>query len=830
MGGGGGVGGAAGSEGTLASPVMLSASSSYAGTVSVNGPSYYEFTGLTGGATYSVTFSGISGSIIPMLFSSNTTSNGQSCFFSAVTGTASCIVLASPAGNIFIDVADFSTSSSTYTISAALAVDSGQGTPTAPVAIAPGSTYSGGLLTSGVSTTTYDTGNSGYYQLTGLTAYHRYTITLTPGVVNTAQLHAYQSSYSVEAATGCSGGTTCTITAAGTSLLLQVRATDAATFSIGATDLGAVTPYTAQGAVGTEMALQLDPVDALASLTTNGSVNTTKSYYTISRLVPGQRYYTHLNGSASLNDDVDLYVYRDSGYTQLACSSTNTGTTNENCMAVPSAAGQLWIVADGSKAQSQLGSSYFIGVKRAAPSQGTSASPQLVASGTDLPFRVNWTSGATSYYKITGLPANTAMMVTMSADHVWSGDYGNLTTYDPASNYGTSVCQTQNHGTFNPYQSCTGTTDASGNLYVSLDTGFFPNLPVGGTGYINVKAVPVNEGTSTAPLSKSMAPPSFTGQVATGASSYSYYALTGLTANTSYYILGTFGTDGQSGSVAVYNTFGTGDLTKETAVCSNSWSYLNNGCTAISDASGKLWVAVGGRSSDSGTNFKIEALAVLANQGTSGAPVNITGALPYRGKVAANGLSYYMVTGLTAASEYSFSSSDLADGDLIYVFNDSALTSHVCSTYALGGGRNLSCRGTLTGTTAYIEVSGSVAGGYYNLNLVQVPASEGSPAAPVAYTTSGTLFAGKVNVGTSYYKATLSPNTLYTISLNTVTGDPDIHVFNNSAMNGAEACGSIKGQTVAETCQTTSDANGNLWITVDGQLSKAGGTYQLKVN
>ena len=821
-GGGGGGGVASSSEGTLTSPVLLSAASPYSGTVSPSGPSYYEYTGLTGGATYSVTLANISHSIILMYFSSNSTSNGQSCFYSAVSGTASCIVQASPAGNIFIMASDYSTSSTTYTISAALAVDAGQGLPTAPVSISP--PYNGSL-TAGVSTTTYDTGNTGYYSLTGLTAYHKYYIALTASA-GSAQLHAYQSSYSKEAVVGCSGGASCTITAAGTSLLLQVRATDTATFSITTTDLGAVTPFSSQGAVGSEVSLQLDEPDVLSPLTANGSVDNTKSYYTISRLVPGQRYYTYLNNVGSLGDDVDLYVYTDSAYSKLICSSTNTGTAKENCMATPTAAGQLWIVADGSKAQSNLGSAFFVGAMRAAQSQGTSVAPQSVNSTTDLPFRVNWTSGATSYYKITGLAANTTMMVTSLFDHTWVNDYGNLSTY-PTTGFGSlATCQTQQNMA-NPYQSCTATTDASGNLYVSYDTGMFPSYPLGGTAYMNVKPLPVNEGASTAPLSKNMSSPSFTGQVWTG---YSYYALTGLAANTNYYILAGFGPDGQSGAISVYNTFSSGDLTKETSVCSNSWAYLNNGCTAKSDASGNLWVAVGGWATDNGTNFKLEALAVPANQGSAGAPVNITGLLPYRATVAANGTSYFMVTGLTIGAEYLFSHNESSAGEYIYVYNNSGLTGNVCSTYAVSNGhRSKSCRGLSTSGTAYVVVTGSSAAGYFSLGVSQVPALEGTPATPIAYNSSGSLLAGKVNIGASYYKATLTPNTLYTISLNSVVGDPDLQVFNSSAMNGAAACSSIKGQSLTESCQATSDANGNLWITTDGELSKGGGTYQLKI-
>lgn len=817
---------APGSEGTLASPVLLSATGTYGGSVSVSGPSYYLFTGLTGGAAYSVTLANITNPVFPNFYSSNTNSNLQNCFYnnSKFTGTASCIVRASPAGEIFIMVSDSSTAPSTYTLSTALAVDSGQGLPTAPVTFAFGTTYNGSL-TAGVSTAPFDTGNWGYYSLTGLIANHKYSLKLTASA-GSAELHVYQGNYSAEAVTGCgllAAGWGCTVTAGATSLLLQVRPlqpTGAATFTITATDMGAVTPFVAEGAAGAEVVLKLDDPDVYPTTPPNGSVDATKSYYTISGLVSGQDYYVNL---WLMGDDVDLMVYTDATYTQLACASTNVGQTNEGCIATPASAGQLWIVADGSKAQSNLGSSYILGVKRDAPSQGTSAVPQIVNSVTDLPYRVNWKGGATSYYKVTGLPANTTMMVTSRLDHTWVMDHGNLSTY-PASGFGNvPTCRTMNNLPTGPYQICDATTDAAGNLYVSLDYGIVPSYPVGGTAYINVRPIPVSEGSSTAPLAKNMATPKFTGQM-DAVTGFSYYALSGLVANASYFILEDFGPDGQSTRMNVYNTFASGDLTLETPACGRAPPSLSGGCVATADATGRLWVQMGGSlpANASGTYYTLEALPLPVNQGTAAAPVDITGQLPYQMiALLFGGTGYYKITGLTIGSEYYFSEADLYSYATFQVYNDAAMTSLVCSTAG-----KAACRGVSTSGTAYIKVPGSNS----TFDMTLVPSAEGTPAAPITYITAGVMLPGKVNVGASYYKATLAPNTLYTISLNSVVGDPDLHVFNNAAMAGAEACRSIKGQNLAESCQATSDANGNLWIIVDGELSRAGGTYQLKVN
>lgn len=821
-GGGGGAGGtstgggtgtpAAGSEGTLTSPVVLAANTPYSGTVSANGPSYYLFNGLTAGATYSVTLGNVAGSIIPFFYSSNTQANGQNCFYSALSATSSCIVQASTTGSVLVVISNFSVSgSSSYNLNATLALDAGQGTPTTPVAIAGLASYTG-ALTSGVSTTTYDPGNSGYYMLTGLTAGHRYAISLAASA-GSAMLLAYQSSYAAQACAtlAAAGGTaSCSITAKGTSLLLQASARDAASFTISTVDTGAVAPFLPQGSAGSPIALTLD---APLPLNNNGSVDDTKSYYTVSRLVPGQAYYAYLK---NLTDNVDLYVYRDAAYSQLACSSTRTSTQAEDCTATVGAAGQLWLVADGSKAQANLGSNFTIGLQRAAPVQGTSALPQAVNSATELPFRVSAGNITTSYYKVTGLAPNTTVLATLATERFIGGTYPTLAVH-PATGFSAfPACQNAA-----VYGACNGTTNAAGELFVTVDYGY--GFPPGGTAYLDVKPLPVSEGTATAPLAKDMAALTnqFTGQVATG---YSYYALTGLTPNASYYILTSFGA-GQSAQTSVYTAF-TGDLSTQTAACSSSWSYINTGCTATADATGKLWVGIGGWYTTAGTTFKIEALAAPVVQGTQAAPVNIT--VPYR----SNGGGYYMVTGLTPGSEYLFRKSGDSGSAGFLVYNDTSYTSQVCTPVYSTYGRESFCRGKPTGSTVYLTAvdTGYMATlGNMTLDVTPVPVAEGTAAAPVAINAVGTR-AGSVNVGVSYYKATLAANTAYTVGLTGVSGDPDLHVYNNAAMTGAATCMSLNGTNKSETCSVTSDSAGNLWIMVDGELSKGGANYQLQIN
>lgn len=810
----------AGSEGTLSGPVALTSTGSlpYSGKVAVSGPSYYLISGLEAGAAYSVTFGNVVGPIIPFLYSSDTQSNGQSCFYSSVSTTGSCIVQASSTGTIFITTASYSLSgSSTYSLNVALAADAGQGTPASPVAIASPNSYNG-ALTSGTSTTTYDPGNSGYYRITGLTAGHRYSVTLTP-TSGSADLYVYQNAYSALACSSTMSGTSsdfCSITAKASSMLLQVKAKDQGSFSITYADYGAVAPFVTQGNnAGGEVALVLDAPLVM----NNGSVNEGKSYYTLSGLVPGQAYYTYLSYPT---DNINLYVYRDSGYAQLACSSTLTDTKDEFCSAAPFANAQLWIAADGSNALANLGSQYAIGVQRVAPGQGSSTQPQTINSGTELPYRVTAGSKAKSYYKISGLAANTTLMATLVTDRLVGGSAPFMSTF-PATGFSAFAdCITNGEN----YANCRGTTNSLGELFVTVESASAP----GGTAYINIKSIPASQGTAVLPLAKDMVTlvNKFSGQAL--ANTDSYYALTGLTPNTSYYILTSLGSDGASAETKVFNTF-TGDLSTQTAVCGNSWSYLNTGCAATSDASGRLWVKIGSWYLKVASYFNIEALPAPVSRGLIGAPLNITGSLPYRSTVGADSTSFYMVTGLTANKEYLFSKYDTSNGEYFSIYNDSAYTSMVCDTSPVNSGRESICRGKPTGTTVYLRVSNTgylTNGGYHYLDITPVPSAEGSAASPVAI--GSTSHSGSVNVGVSYYQANnLAANTTYTVSLTGVSGDPDLYVFNNATMSGAASCRSIKGSNQTELCQASSDSNGKLWIFVDGELSRSGGSYQIQV-
>jgi len=48
-----------------------------------------------------------------------------------------------------------------------------------------------------------------------------------------------------------------------------------------------------------------------------------------------------------LTDDADLYVYSDPYFGAQLCSSWNSGTSNEACVATANATGEFYVLVDG---------------------------------------------------------------------------------------------------------------------------------------------------------------------------------------------------------------------------------------------------------------------------------------------------------------------------------------------------------------------------------------------------------------------------------------------------------------------------------------------------
>ena len=801
------------SDGTSISPIALQFPSSlpYSGQVDLAGTSYYLLSGFIPGMEYAITFDNINGSILTQMYAGTTLSSAQICFSNYLTTAGSCIVPASSSGEILITVYNgpIATGSS-YRISAALAVEAGEGTPTAPITLSTAASYSS-TLSVGTSTTDADHGNSGYYQFTGLTPYNRYIIQLSNLSIG-ADFYVYQGSYSALACSASSSNTIsefCYITAKTDTLLVRVAADDSGDFTLSATDNGVVAVPAAEGSSGGgEVLLTLED-DIL-----NASVNEDSSYYTVKNLVPGQQYTV---GLTMLTDNADLYVYSDSSYTTLACSSQKIEKDDEVCTFTADANSQVWIRVDGSMALMDLGAKYAVLARRTVQSQGSSSAPQIINSNTELPYRLSVDDSNDSYYKITGLSPDTTFLVSME-------QYFNSPSVSiyPATGFSSYAACSHNS---NHYNHCSGTTNSSGELFLTLQPSYYD---VGGHVYMDVKPIPESQGSTTTPLVKNMSTNgnSFDGEVVEDIDSA--YEITGLTPNTDYYISVKFDVDDAGAVMYVYNTF-TGDLSAETSVCSDSTISIDNGCVATTDANGKLWLVIGGWSAQVGSYYTVAALPVPVSEGTSSVPVDITSSLPYDSTTGSDSESFYMVTGLTANSDYLFALRSRSIDGYPAIYNDSAFSDVVCygSWYT---GRDNRCVGTVSGDTAYIRVNniGYMSDpGYGSLEVTSVPAVEGTGIAPIEVI--GSSHSGSVNVGVSFYKLSLAANTPYTVSLTNVIGDPDLYVSNDPGMSST-VCSSIMGKGYSESCQATSDSNGFLWVAVDGTLSEGGATFLLQAN
>ena len=101
------------------------------------------------------------------------------------------------------------------------------------------------------------------------------------------------------------------------------------------------------------------------------------------------------------------------------------------------------------------------------------------------------------------------------------------------------------------------------------------------------------------------------------------------------------------------------------------------------------------------------------------------------------------------------------------------------------------CRGTVTGTTAYIRAVSSDPS-VFTMDLTLVPSAEGTGTAPMNLT--GALpHAGQVGITASYYLVEgLAASTAHTVSLTGLTGNADLHVHDTAAMDGSAACSSTR--------------------------------------
>ena len=140
-------------------------------------------------------------------------------------------------------------------------------------------------------------------------------------------------------------------------------------------------------------------------------VDTTASYYKL-HVIPGENYTSKLVVNY---DNADLYVYSDSGFTTLACSSTNTGLASDTCSFTAPGSGYAYIKIDGSPILASVydynGTSFNLSVLRELNSEGSVGSPQVLPDGVGKGTIGTVASGGISYYQVSGLNAGTQYLI-----------------------------------------------------------------------------------------------------------------------------------------------------------------------------------------------------------------------------------------------------------------------------------------------------------------------------------------------------------------------------------------------------------------------------------
>ena len=98
------------------------------------------------------------------------------------------------------------------------------------------------------------------------------------------------------------------------------------------------------------------------SLPVNTSVGTSReSYYAITGLTPGNSYSAIIS---NMEDNVDLYLYdSDATFSTVACSSTNTGVTDDTCAFTATGTAVFIKIIEKSTMAKYDGITYTIGIE-----------------------------------------------------------------------------------------------------------------------------------------------------------------------------------------------------------------------------------------------------------------------------------------------------------------------------------------------------------------------------------------------------------------------------------------------------------------------------------
>jgi hypothetical protein len=408
-----------------------------------------------------------------------------------------------------------------------------------------------------------------YYQVTGLTAGHRYAINVTH-TGSTPTIKYFSDAYSTE--TSYDPNNYQTFVASGSSIWIRVSLLNyqSGTVTINAQHLSASEEF--EGAWNAPLT-----IDASSGNSSHvGKVDEYTSYYEITGLTVGKSYtfWAH-----SMTEDVSMGPVHPTSRTWVGgyCSPDNTRLNYkwvpENC--TWTATDTKLVVGIDNTLETQ-GAGYILQVKEALVSEGSVITPvpfSYTAGKAAATGRVS--IGGTSYYKVSGLQAGTNYLLTLN-NMQWeiSRDASSLKLvhYGADSTYTTPGTCTQS----NTWPIQCQLTSSGTALYFKV---VGPTTDSGVTYNISVTPVPITEGKvpSSMVLASSSLP--YKGQVGEFESNYT---ITGLSPNTYYQVL----MNDITGYVALQTwSNGTGVTN-----CLAPESQSNATCALHSDATGVITV------------------------------------------------------------------------------------------------------------------------------------------------------------------------------------------------------------------------------------------------
>jgi subtilisin-like proprotein convertase family protein len=421
---------------------------------------------------------------------------------------------------------------------------------------------------------TLATYSTAYFQITGLTAGHRYTFDISTPDYSTTSINYFSDAYVTEIKCDPNAGSPCVMIAPGSAVWIRVH--NLALFKASSIAINSVNHISApaefEGAWNAAL-----PLDYLSGGSPHvGKVDKFISYYQFQNLTIGKTYTYWVQ---SMSNDVRMDPLNPVTRTWVGgvCAPGNTyingASMAENCTVTATTSSSPIFGIQNTLAAASA--AYILRVEEAVASEGSAGAPvTLLYSGSKAAARGRVGVGSASYYKVTGLQAGTSYSLNVNGIErsvaPAAYDPPSVQSYDADATYTTaSACSALLFGS-SPIQ-CK-LTASSTTLYFKV---VGPVQFSGVTYNVSLTAIPVNEG-ATVPLALNYATSlPYKGQIY---DYFSSYKVSGLVPNAFYQVFlkditGSIGMEAWEDSVSVISG---GDSSQTTATY-----FLNSGANGI---------------------------------------------------------------------------------------------------------------------------------------------------------------------------------------------------------------------------------------------------------